>query len=415
MKGDKPRILIHSGWNRYNFGDVAHTPGLLRLLQKHIPEADVRLWMSSYPEWLAAYVGARFPQVECIQGRLGGAHGPADGQIDAAYTWADLFIFNSGPIFNYGHELAPGVPPKMDGWRGFNWGATMEPVAKLLYAKARGIPCGLFAQSFIHFAPPADVVMPILLSQADFIYTRETDSLRYLQQLGVQAGEMGFAPDAAWACDLRDDETVLPWLEKHGLEDEQFLVVTTRIAPAGMSEEEDRMRQVEFFRHVIPAWVEETELKVVLVPETVGSIELNRQYIYEPLPAAIRQRVVLDDALWTPAEKFWTPDQALSVLSRARAYLNVDHHGALLALAAGVPCVHPRQRQAGRKAWIYNDLGLEDWLFEVGPDCAEPVRAALLKIHAQHEAAKERAQQAAAKVRAIHAERMDFVRQLLGL
>ncbi len=47
MKGDKPRILIHSGWNRYNFGDVAHTPGLLRLLEKHIPEAEIRLWMAT--------------------------------------------------------------------------------------------------------------------------------------------------------------------------------------------------------------------------------------------------------------------------------------------------------------------------------------------------------------------------------
>jgi polysaccharide pyruvyl transferase WcaK-like protein len=415
VKGDRPRILVHSGWNRYNFGDVAHTPGLLNLLQEHIPEAEVCLWMSRYPEWLRAYIGARFPQVECVQGRLGSAHGPTDLAIEEAYKSADLFIFNSGPIFNHGHELEPGVPPKMQGWRGFDWNATMAPVVKLYYAKAQGVPFGIFAQSFIHIAPPADTVLPEILSQAAFLYTRETDSLRYLEQLGVAAKEMGFAPDAAWAFDLRDDEKVLPWLEKHGLEQGQFLAATTRGAPAGVDADRDRERQIAFFKRVIPAWVETTGLKVVLVPEMAASIQLNREYIYDPLPAAIKERVVLDDALWTPEEEFWTPDQALSVLSRARAYLNVDHHGALIALAAGVPCVHPRQRQAGRKAWIYNDLGLEDWLFEMGPDSADAVQAALLQIHRDGDGARVRAQRAAEIARKTHAERMGFMRGLLGL
>ncbi len=413
MKNARPRILVHSGWNRYNFGDVAHTPGLLSLLQEHIPEAEVWLWMSSYADWLRAYIGARFPAVHCVQGRLGGAHGPIDAEIEAAYAGADLFIFNSGPIFNYGHELMPGVEAKMKGWRGFDWNATMEPAAKLFYAKAHGVPFGLFAQSFIHLAPPADVVLPDILSQAAFLYTRETDSLRYVQELGVRAAEMGFAPDAAWACNLRDDEKVLPWLEKHGLEDGQFLAATTRIAPAGVDGEIDRAQQMAFFGKVIPTWVEKTGLKVVLVPETVGSIELNRSYIYDALPDSVKGRVVLDDALWTPAAEFWTPDQALSVLSRARAYLNVDHHGALIALAAGVPCVHPRQRQAGRKAWVYKDVGLGDWLFEVGAESAEAVAAVLLDIHTDYARARARVQQVVEIVRATHAERMRFIRGLL--
>ncbi|NKB72444.1 MAG: hypothetical protein GKR89_35660 [Candidatus Latescibacteria bacterium] len=368
-----------------------------------------------YPEWLRGYIGARFPQVECIQGRLGGAHGPADGPIEAAYQWADLFVYNSGPILNYGHELIPGVAPRMEGWRGFAWGPTMDPIAKLFYAKAQGIPCGIFGQSFIHFAPPADVVLPTLLSQIDFVYTRETDSLGYLRQLGVEAAEMDFAPDAAWGFDLRDDEGVLPWLEKYGLEEGQFLAATTRNAPAGVSAATDRERQIDFFRQVIPVWVKETGLKVVLVPETVQSIQLNRAYIYEPLPTVVKEHVILDDTLWTPAEDFWTPDQALAVLSRARAYLNVDHHGTLLALAAGVPCVHPRQRQAGRKSWVFRDIGLEDWLFEVGGDSAASVSAALRAIHRDHQAAQEKAQRATATVGAIHSQRLEYIRQLLGL
>ncbi|MGY8824502.1 MAG: hypothetical protein ACKVJG_11310 [Candidatus Latescibacterota bacterium] len=48
MKGERPCVLVHSGWNRYNFGDVAHTPGLLSLLEEHITEAEICLWMATY-------------------------------------------------------------------------------------------------------------------------------------------------------------------------------------------------------------------------------------------------------------------------------------------------------------------------------------------------------------------------------
>jgi len=309
----------------------------------------------------------------------------------------------------------PGAPIKYEGWRGFDWNATMEPAAKLYYAKARGVPFGIFAQSFIHFAPPADVVLPEILSQAAFLYTRETDSLRYLHSLGVQAKEMAFAADAAWAFSLRDDEQVLPFLEKHKLEEGQFLAVTTRRAPAGINQEEDREQQIDFFSKVIVEWIEKTDLPVLLIPETTHSIQLNREYIYEPLPQAIKERVVLDDALWTPEKRFWTPDQALAVLSRARAYLNVDHHGALLALGAGVPCVHVRQPQAGRKAWVYRDIGLEDWLFDLYEQGAEDAGTALLQIHRDYATARERVQKAVRIVRESHSKSMCFMRQLLGL
>jgi hypothetical protein len=48
-----PRILLRSSWQVVNIGDVAHTPGVLALLEKHIPEAEVILWASGdlSPRW----------------------------------------------------------------------------------------------------------------------------------------------------------------------------------------------------------------------------------------------------------------------------------------------------------------------------------------------------------------------------
>ncbi|MEZ5299985.1 MAG: hypothetical protein R3F11_04860 [Verrucomicrobiales bacterium] len=38
-----PRVLLRSPWQTVNIGDIGHTPGVLALLEKHLPEAEVRL------------------------------------------------------------------------------------------------------------------------------------------------------------------------------------------------------------------------------------------------------------------------------------------------------------------------------------------------------------------------------------
>ena len=39
-----PRVLLRSSWQTVNIGDIAHTPGMLRLLGEHLPDAEVTLW-----------------------------------------------------------------------------------------------------------------------------------------------------------------------------------------------------------------------------------------------------------------------------------------------------------------------------------------------------------------------------------
>ena len=40
------RLLLRSSWQTVNIGDIAHTPGVLALLEKHLPDVEVRLWPS---------------------------------------------------------------------------------------------------------------------------------------------------------------------------------------------------------------------------------------------------------------------------------------------------------------------------------------------------------------------------------
>ena len=45
--GRAPRILLRSSWQSVNIGDIGHTPGVLAILEKHFPEAEVILWPST--------------------------------------------------------------------------------------------------------------------------------------------------------------------------------------------------------------------------------------------------------------------------------------------------------------------------------------------------------------------------------
>ena len=55
-KSDPKTILVVSGWQDVNIGDIAHTPGLLHILETYLPDAIslfgkrmlVKRWKNSY-------------------------------------------------------------------------------------------------------------------------------------------------------------------------------------------------------------------------------------------------------------------------------------------------------------------------------------------------------------------------------
>src|SRR5512137_676405 len=85
-----PRILLRSSWQTVNIGDIGHTPGVLALLEKHLPDTEVRLWPSSVGDGVAEMLRRRFPKVAIVQG--------ADA-IKAALAECDFLLHGSGPSF----------------------------------------------------------------------------------------------------------------------------------------------------------------------------------------------------------------------------------------------------------------------------------------------------------------------------
>src|SRR5438128_1853780 len=102
--GDRPSILLISGWNLYNIGDVAITPGFLRLVQRYLPEARVTVLAASYPEELRTYVGRWFAPEDVDLLPMEFTPGqPLSDAMEAAFRGADLLVLNSGMTLSYGY------------------------------------------------------------------------------------------------------------------------------------------------------------------------------------------------------------------------------------------------------------------------------------------------------------------------
>src|SRR5262249_9174098 len=152
---DRPgprRIVLRSSWQTVNIGDVAHTPGVLALLEKYMPDVEVRLWPSNIGNGVEEMLLKRFPKLKVIKAR---------DDISAAFTECDFLLHGSGPSFVAQKDVAK--------WR-----------------SETGKPFGIFGITLAGAGDPANKSIGSpglteatreLLSAASFIYFRDSVSL----------------------------------------------------------------------------------------------------------------------------------------------------------------------------------------------------------------------------------------------
>lgn len=92
-----PHILLVSGWQDVNIGDIAHTPGLLHVLETHLPQASITLWKRSKSDKVEELLKKNFPKVNIIYGDVDQDKNVQDAEIKAAFEKADVMIHGSGP------------------------------------------------------------------------------------------------------------------------------------------------------------------------------------------------------------------------------------------------------------------------------------------------------------------------------
>ncbi|HET6426191.1 MAG TPA: polysaccharide pyruvyl transferase family protein, partial [Planctomycetaceae bacterium] len=198
---DRPRILLRSSWQVVNIGDIAHTPGVLALIEKHFPEAEVRLWASGdLTDEVAAMEHRRFAQLKIVKGGIQDNGRASTPELEDAVRWADFLLHGSGPSLVAAKDVAA-------------WDKHLQK------------PFGIFGITYGGGTPEQIALM----SRAKFAFFRDSVSLQKAKDDGIKSPVMEFGPDGAFACDLRNVDAAAEFLRANQLVDGKFLCCIPRL------------------------------------------------------------------------------------------------------------------------------------------------------------------------------------------
>jgi polysaccharide pyruvyl transferase WcaK-like protein len=366
-----PRILLRSSWQVVNIGDIAHTPGVLALIEKHIPEAEVILWASGdLSAEVAEMEHQRFPKLKIVKGSIKADGKATNAELEDAIAWSDFLLHGSGPSLVAAKDVAA-------------------------FAKHTGKPFGIYGITHGSFLSGDDKE---LLSQAKFAFFRNSVSLELAKKEGVTCPITGFAPDGAFACDLRDDAKADEFLKGNDLEDGKFLCCLSRLRNtpywtidakkrpfnAEKHARNEAMKEHDHapLREAIVQVIRETDLRVLLCPEDMTQMAVGKELLYDTLPDDVKPRVIWRD-------KFWLTNEALSVYVRSAGLFGSEMHSPIMAVGNGIPAIVCRFAEQTSKGIMWRDIGLGDWLFDLDlEEEARQIPAAVLAMAKDFTAAK---------------------------
>lgn len=377
------RLILRSSWQTVNIGDIAHTPGVLHLLEKHLPDVEVRLWPSSVDNGVEDVLRTRFPKLIIIK---------TPAEIKAAFAECDFLLHGSGPSL---------VAEKhVEKWR-----------------VETGKPYGIYGITFKTLNEQTRVTV----DQARFIYFRDSGSLEWAKSNGYKCPIMEFSPDGAFAVDLRNDAAAEAFMSKHGLEQGKFLCCIPRyrftpywkIKKQPFNEEKharnEAMKEHDHapLREAIIAVAKQTDMKVLICPEDRSQMEIGKEMLVDKLPDDVKAKIV-----WR--ENYWLTDEALSTYTKSAGLFGLEMHSPIMCIGNGIPAIVCRFEEQTSKGLMWRDIGLGDWLFDMDKeDEVARIVPTVLSLAKDPAAAKEKAAKAQAFVNKRFSETMAVVKGCL--
>ena len=398
-KSDPPAILLRSSWQTVNIGDIAHTPGVLNILQKHLPEAEITLWPSNLDNGVEEMLCSGFPGLKIAK--------PGSEALERAFRECDFLLHGSGPSIVAEQDL-------------------------VRWHKETGKPYGIYGITFSkkHSTSVSDTGEEELkhsievLSLARFVFFRDSKSLELARELGVQSPVMEYGPDGAFACDLRDPDKAEAFLARYELQEGKYLCCIPRLryTPYWTIKENVEFDPVKHarnesmkehdhapLREAIIEVVRQTDLKVLICPEDRTQMAVGKEMLYDRLPRSILNRVA-----WRP--DYWLTGEAISVYVRSAGLFGNEMHSPIMCIGHGVPAIVCRFAEQTSKGFMWDDIGLEDWLFDHdSPDDQKRIVPAVLDIAKHPDSAMEKADRAKSFVEKRQKETMEILgRELYG-
>lgn len=388
----RPRnILLRSGWQIENIGDIAHTPGILALLEKHIPDAVVTFWpwYHIHLEDEITMMKRRFPKLKFVEGKLDAQGKAPNAALEKSIAEADFLLHNSGPA-----TIA--------------W-------ADLAHFKKIGKSFGVYGVTYGLYGMQEKNI----LSDAAFVYFRDSVSLQKAKADGIHAPIMEFGPDAVFSIDVTNDEKAIAYLQSVNLQEGKFLccIPKQRHTPSWLHKEKNRpidtarhARNEEMKEHdhkplreAITEVVRKTDLKVLIVHEDETEMPIGKELVLDKLPEDVKPKVV-----WLG--RYWLTDEAISIYKKSAGHFGLEMHSPIMCIAQGIPAIVVRWEEQSSKGIMWRDIGLGDWLFDFDnkDDIARFVPA-VLAMAQNLRASKKKAEKARKYVHDLHKDSMKIV------
>jgi polysaccharide pyruvyl transferase WcaK-like protein len=292
-------------------------------------------------------LNARFPKVKIIRGE----------EVKKSFEECDFLLHGSGPSLVAQNDVVK--------WR-----------------KATGKPYGVYGITFslqgsTSTKPSSDqsILSTIdVFNGAKFVYFRDSVSLELAKSKGCTCPRMEYGPDGAFAVDLKDDVKAEAFLKAHGLEEGKFLCCIPRlrftpywtIPEKKAAKDETKHARNEAMkehdckplRDAIMSVLHQTDLKILLCPEDKTQMAVNKEMLYDKLPEEMKSRVV-----WR--ENYWLTDEAASTYRRSAGLFGHEMHSPIICIGSGIPAIVCRWAEQTSKGYMWRDIGLSDWLFDL--------------------------------------------------
>jgi polysaccharide pyruvyl transferase WcaK-like protein len=389
-------ILVVSGWQYHNIGDIAHTPGLLKLLNTFLPETHIILWPNHEVRSIDEMLMSNFPDLEIVNGGIDNGQVHSEAVLQASEN-ADFLLHGSGPMI-VGHQ-------KINWWK-----------------KKYNKPYGIYG---VTVGNPNEYNQRII-NDAAFIFTRETQSLERIKEAGTTCEIQNFGPDATFAMHLHDEVKAVSFMKSKKLEPKQFICVVPRLrktpyykiypewgwTPERIKEIDDLNQQHAEIDHAkareaIITWIRQTGNKVLVCPEMTYQIEIMQELLFDPLPADVKQHVELRD-------EYWLCDEAATVYKNAFAVLSFECHSPIISCFNGTPAFYLRQPEDTIKGQMWYDIGLNDWIFEIEETTGQMIAQALMDIYDNTKTATKYLENAMDMVRSVQFNNYEKIKNIMN-
>ena len=234
---------------------------------------------------------------------------------------------------------------------------------------------------------------------------------------------MAFGPDGAFACDLRDDEKANAFLKQNKLEAGKYLCCIPRLryTPYWTLSKKRKFNKIKHARNeqmkehdhaqlrkAIVEVIKQTDHKILICPEDETQMKVGKEMLYDQLSDEIKKRVV-----WRP--NYWLTGEAISTYVKSAGLFGNEMHSPIMCIGNGVPAIVCRWKEQTSKGTMWNDIGLNDWLFDLDDEKQIPgIVPAVLSIAKDPQAAKKKVVKAQKIVHQRQRETMGQLKVELG-